>query len=231
MVDYEKDVEDEAKDFLSEYKDDLKRAIKEEKEFDRNDIEVLDDAFHENITDRAYSPEDAVFILEHCDNEETDSGLWEGQDWRDELSTRAAFSFSSDVWFKCEQIYNEIKEEYESQRNTEDEDSEENDKLLDQLFEQYTSTKLEPVKQFSREEKELIERWLRLNENASLWGGYPVGSSYIDARCGSGHGMPDIKDYVDFDREFAQRVPHLNGKHRDTVKKYYEDTYSQKQVQ
>lgn len=241
MVDYEKDVEDEAKGFLADYEDMIKQAIKEGKDFDRNDIDDLDTAFHENITDRAYSPEDAVFILEHCENEETDSGLWEGSDWRDELSARASYSFSNDVWFKCEEIYKQIKEEYESHLATPDTEEEElpeeelpeeeQNKLLDRLFEEHTSTKLEPVEKGSQEEKELIERWLRLNENAGLWGGYPVGSSYIDARCGSGHGMPDVKDYVDFDRELAQRCPHLADKRKEAVKEYYEKTFCVKQPQ
>jgi len=219
LPDYEKDVEREAKDFLREYEDEMKEAIREGRDFDGNDI---DSAFHETITDRAYTPEDAVYILEHCENEENDRGIWEGLDWREELSARAAYSFSNDVWFKCEEIYNRIKEEYEENRL---EDEGKNEKLLDEIFEEYTSTKLDPVEKGSRREKELIERWLWLNERAGLFGGYPAGRSYIDARCGSGHGMPSVKDYVDFDREFAQLVPHLAGKYKDAVREYYENTF------
>lgn len=232
MVYYEKDVEQEAKDFLDNHEDDLKEAIKEGKDFDRNDIDDLDSWFHEEITDRAYSLEDAAFVLAHSSEVETDSGLWEGQDPGDAISTQAAFTFSNDVWFKCEEIYKEIKEEYESQKTeidekTEDEDKteQENGKLLDKLFQQYTSTKLEPVDQGSVEEKRLIEKWLNLNKDSGLWGGYPVGSSYIDARCGTGHGMPDVKDYVDFDHELAQQVPHLSGKYKDAVQAYYNSTF------
>lgn len=240
MTDYEKDVENEARDFLANHEEMIKDAIKDGKDFDRNDIDDLDSAFHEDITGRSYSPEDAVFILEHCDNEETDRGLWEGlDDWREELRARAAYSFSNDVWSKCEGLYNEMKEELERRRgerlaektpegesmmDTEPEPGDEQ-VILDGVFKEYTTTKLEPVAQGSQEEKELIERWLRLNEMAGLWGGYPVGRSYIDARCGSGHGMPDIKDYVDFDREFAQQAPHLAGKRKEYVKDYYKKTW------
>jgi hypothetical protein len=41
--------------------------------------------------------------------------------------------------------------------------------------------------------------------------------------------MPEEKDYVDFDHEFAQQVPHLVGKYKDVVKKYYEETFQHKQ--
>lgn len=237
MVDYYKDVETEAKDFLANNEDMIKGALEDGKDFDLNDIDGLDGAFHYDITDRAYSPRDAVFVLENTDNEETDSGLWEGQDWRDELSTRAAYSFSNDVWFKCEEIYKEMQEEIERRRNAllpEDEkelEEEEEQKILDEVFKEHTTTKLEPVEQGSKEEKRLIERWLELNKGAGMWGGYPVGSSYIDARCGTGHGMPEIKDYVDFDREFSQQVPHLADKRRAEVEAYFNKMWPQRRTE
>lgn len=220
MVNYQKDVESEARDFLANNEEMIKEAIKDEKDFDRNDIDHLDSAFHEGITDRAYSPEDAVFVLENCDNEETDSGIWEGlKDWRQELSARAAYTFSNDVWFKCEEIFKEMKEELE---RCDEEDEEKREEFLNRVFKDHAATKLEPVARGGQEEKELVEKWLRLNEGAGMWGGYPAGSSYIDARCGTGHGMPEIKDYVDFDREFVQQVPHLSGKRREEIKAYYQ---------
>lgn len=234
MVDYEKDVEQEAKEFMQEIEDELKEAIKEDLDFDRNDIDVLDTRFHEVITDRSYSLSDAVFVIENSDNEETDTGLWEGQQPEDAIRTKGAYTFSNDVWFKCEEIYKDIKAEYEMQERELDVDAEDYDEKLDAilnaLFKEHISTKLEPVTKGGLDEKRLIERWLRLNERAGMRGGYPVGGSYIDARCGTGHGNPDAKDYVDFDHEFAQQVPHLAGKWKATVREYYIKTFPSKET-
>ncbi len=57
----------------------------------------LCDIFHESITDECYDPEEAVFVLGYCNEKETDSGLWEGQDPEDAISTQAAFSYANDV--------------------------------------------------------------------------------------------------------------------------------------
>jgi len=231
MVNYEADIEKEAKEFFQDtFEEQTKQAIKDGSDWDYNEIEDLDSYWHGTIVDRAYSAEDAVFILDNCENEETDSGLWESLGWREQLSARAAYSFGHDVWFKCEEIYKEMKADYETQIDELDEDAKDYDKkaevLLNEIFEEYTSTKLEPVTKGSQDEKYLIERWISLNERAGMRGGYPVGSSYIDARCGTGHGQPDAKDYVDFDHEFAQQVPHLSGKNRSAVKEYYEKTFT-----
>lgn len=49
-----------------------------------------------------------------------------------------------------------------------------------------------------------------------------MGMSYIDARCGSGHGMPDIKNFVDCDHELARKIPALAGKREEFVKGYWD---------
>lgn len=219
MVDYEKDVEEEADEFILDHEDNIKEAITDNTE-DFSEVETkygeIRDSFHEVVIDRAYSPSDAVCVLENCENEETDSGLWEGQDWRDELSSRAAYSFGNDVWFKCEEIYNELKERVETML---DENAElERAVAIEKVFVQHKQEgETEPVEKGSEEEKELLRRWLNLNKDAGLWGGYPVGSSYIDARCGTGYGMPDVKDFVDFDHEMVYKLPWMRGKYKDGV--------------
>ena len=69
-----------------------------------------------------------------------------------------------------------------------------------------------------------------MNQDAGMRGGYPVGSSYIDARCGTGHGMPEVKDYVEFDHEFAQRVPWLSGKYKDVVQNRHDELVEKKRI-
>lgn len=223
-MNYKKDVEEDARDFLTEHEDEFKEAIKDGKEF--HGIDEVHDWLHESVTDRAYTPQDAVYVLEECENEENDSGIWEGlDDWRQELSARAAYSYSNDVYYKASEIYEELKERYEELVDEageckEDEDEDErNEKILNQVWGEFTEEdKIEPITPGGQEEIDLIEQWLEMGKNAGSWNGYPMGGSYIDARCGVGFGMPDVKDYVDFDREVAKKLPHLSGKYQTDVR-------------
>jgi hypothetical protein len=72
------------------------------------------------------------------------------------------------------------------------------------------------------EQKKLLECWIRLSNNAGLWGGYPLGHSYIDDRCGAGYGMIEVKDFVDFDHEVALKIPLLRGKQKREIAAYLE---------
>jgi hypothetical protein len=234
-VDYDNDVQEDAVGFLEDHEDEFKEAIKDGTDFDINDISCLDTSFHESITDRAYSLTDAAYIIEHCENEETDSGLWEGQQPEDAISTKAAFSYSRDVWFKCEELYNSIKDRFEELQeeiheglddkelveNKLDEDDSMIEKRAikeawDEFEDQYTKVRL--IEPGSVEERQTLLRWLSFNERAGMFGGGPLGSSYIDSRCGTGHGMPEVKDFVDFDHDTAKRLPHFQGKTRDEIR-------------
>lgn len=226
-MNYDKDVEDDARDLLLEMEEQLKEAIKESKDWDYNDIDDLDELFHSSIVDRAYTPSDAGYIIENCTNEETDTGLWEGQDLVSQLSAMAAYSYGNDVWSKCTELYDELKENYEYELSNL-EDKKEIDFEIEapdlaaniswQIFKD--SIEVEPYKKGSSEEKYIIERWLELNKNAGLWGGYPVGGSYIDSRCGTGHGMPEVKNFVDLDHELVKRCPHLSRMDKADVEEY-----------
>lgn len=108
-VSYERIIEKEAIDFIDEQSDMLIEGIKDGADFDRNEIDALDRAWHENITDRAYSDTDAKFILEESRNVEDDRGLWDGTDPEESLRIQAAYTFSNDVWFKAQELYDDIK--------------------------------------------------------------------------------------------------------------------------
>lgn len=237
-MDYQKDVSDDAVSFLQDHEEAFKEAIVDDLDFDRNDIDCLDMDFHLDITDRAYALSDAAYIIENCENEETDSGLWESQQPEDAIKTKAAFSYSMDVWFKCEKLFKEIKERYDEilEEGTEDATDGPNtpeDGAIDLAWQEFEDeyVKVEPFASGSPDEKRTLRRWLDLNANAGLRGGSPFGSAYIDARCGTGHGMPTVKDYVDFDREAATRLPHLTGKYKDYIKAYYEKTFARKEAE
>ena len=233
-MDYEKDVLEEAVDFLLEFEDAIKGALIDDIDFDNIDSGYGDmrDALHTSVTDRSYTPEDAVYILQNCENEEEDSGIWEGlKDWRDELSARAAYTFSNDVWSKAEKLYNELKDNYKDKEGEamdeaeeKDEEFDDLDKIADEVWndfvEEYT---VQPIKEGSKEEVELLKQWLALRKEAGIWGSYPLGGSYIDAREGSGHGMPEVKEFVDCDHEVAKKLPHMRHKSHLDVEKRLEE--------
>jgi hypothetical protein len=71
---------------------------------------------HENHVDKWYDLKDACEVITELgdDYEETDTGLWQGQDMKDALSTCAAFTYSNavaDCW--CKRI-KQINEEAEN---------------------------------------------------------------------------------------------------------------------
>jgi hypothetical protein len=235
-MDYDNEVEEEAYDFIFDHEEMMVQALKDDADWDYNDIDDLDMYWHEEIVDRGYTLEDAAYILSECHEEESDRGLWEGQDASDAMSTQAAYSYSNDVWFKCEELYNELKEKMQDLIDEKDDDDDRDDDefakiAFDKFYEEHRKPQITPVEKDSDEELSLICRWLRVNErDAGMRGGYPVGGSYIDSRCGTGHGMPEVKDYVDFDREFAQKVPWLSGKYKEAVQERHDELAEKKRI-
>ena len=218
MFDYEEDIEKEAISFLEDNLDAVKDGLIDDQEM-LDDIRGHDirDAFHEQVVDRSYSPSDAVAVLEASDNEETDNGLWEGLDWREALSARAAYTFGNDVWFKAQEIYTELAELVAEKVHGTDDDIEKEDIVETILKDWQDDRKVQPVTD-AKEELAILEGWLTRNErDAGMRGGYPLGSSYIDSRCGTGHGMPEVKAYIAFDHEVARKVPGMAGKYRDAI--------------
>ena len=229
-MDYSNEIEREAVNFLLNHEEMIVEALKENKDFDRNDIDDLDTAFHENIVDKAYTTKDAAYVIDNCRNPETDSGLWEGQEPIESLQSMAAWSFAHDVWVELMELYDtmnkrrkEIFEEPEDPANEGDDPLETAaQKAFDEFYNEYKKQFL-PVEKDSEEEISLIRRWLRVDaRDAGMRGGGPVGSSYIDSRCGVGYGMEEVKDYVDFDHECSQRVPWLSGMYRPAVQVRYD---------
>lgn len=244
MVDYESEVRKEAVDFIEEVMDEVIEALKNGENYILDgDVE---ERFFECITDRSYTLSDAAFVIDNSRNVETDSGLWEGKDPQDAVEIQAAFTFSNDVHSDVEEIYEDLKSTYDDNYGeVYDElmEKHENDIKTDPDEDDYDATEdaEEAAIVFTKEyfEEEYgdtihvvtdkkdqiyrIERYLTMADNASLWGGYPVGGSYIDSRCGVGFGMPDIHDYVEYDHEIARAIPAIRGMYKEDVKKYLGD--------
>lgn len=237
MVHYSDEVRKEAVDFIEEMMDEFIDAMQNENDyFFENDVE---DRFFECVCDRLYTLTDAAFVIENSDNVETDSGLWEGQEPAEALETQAAFTFSNDVHSEVEEIYENVKSEYNlhyqvvydelADKHSDDDDYDPTEDAMEaaslvakEYFEETYGDKVEVVTG-AGDRIRMIERYLALGNNASLWDGYPCGSSYIDSRCGVGFGMPEIHDYVEFDHMIVKAIPEINGKGKSEIKKYLEE--------
>lgn len=243
MVNYDDEVRKEAIDFIEEFMDDVVEALKNGDDYllDGN----LDDTFFEIITDRSYTLSDAAFVIENSNNVEEDSGLWEGKDPQDAIETQAAFTYSNDVHAKVEEIYEDLKSTYDDnygevydelmEKHKDDvkadpddddydatDDAEEAAVVFTKEYfeEEYGNTV--PVVTDKKEQIFMIEKYLIMANTVSR-GGYPVGGSYIDSRCGVGFGMPKEYDYVEYDHEIARAIPAIRGLYKEDVTKYLND--------
>lgn len=243
MVNYESEVRKEAVDFIEEVMDDIKESLRSGDDYLFNDSEI-DDRFFECVTDRSYSLSDAAFVLENSRNCETDSGLWEGQEPEQAVETKAAFTFANDVRSEVDDIYNDLASEYSvkyddiynelMEKSPEKIDADEDDydpeedaqdialKFTEEYFYDEYDPKVEVVTNKS-DKIRMLERYIALKGSAGLWSGYPVGSSYIDSRCGIGYGMPGVHDYVEYDHMISRAIPDICGKGEREVQTYLEE--------
>lgn len=81
----------------------------------------------------------------------------------------------------------------------------------------------EPIEPNSEEERKALLSWLWASDRSNR-GSYPLGSSYIDARCGYMYGTSEHA-YVTFDNELGLLLPHLRGKYANDVKAYWDRNY------
>lgn len=224
-MDYKEDLEKDAVDFILENEETIGESITSSKDFDKftEDNEGYD-LIHEQILDNmALTIGDAAYIIENCTNQADDPGMWEGQEPTQAIQTMAIFSYENDIYSEIESKYEELVEIYNnvSSINQDDErtilkkESDDFKKALSIFKDRYCTKPLET----NQEKITALEQWLRLGGKAGLWSGFPLGSSYIDMRCGVGYSIPDVKDYNDYDKKVAYLVPEANGLYRKDVEK------------
>lgn len=111
-----RDARDDAKEFLQDnFLEEIVEQLVDGREVSddiNNDYYNGDGLFHEQITDKDYSPTEAVAVLEeYDDHEETDYGLWEGvSDWRRILGTIAAYTYSNAVMSEIRNVIDDIND-------------------------------------------------------------------------------------------------------------------------
>lgn len=111
---YYQQTKEDAIDFIDELTDEIVEQFLSDGEIGediRNDFAHGDSLFHETIVDRWYSPEDAIMLLSNLHEwEETDEGLWEGQDWEEIISMKAAWTYGNAVYEFATDVINQIRD-------------------------------------------------------------------------------------------------------------------------
>jgi hypothetical protein len=114
----ESEYKNEVKDLAESCFEELKDTALEEGCFDLWELENhyrLDYVIHETVDGSSLAIymdlHDAADIIEYADNEETDSGLWDGQDPEEAIKTKAFFTLRADVYSKVEEMLKDLEEE------------------------------------------------------------------------------------------------------------------------
>ncbi len=111
---YYNKADDNAKELIIELIDEIVEQFMEDGEIGediRNDFNHGDSLFHETIVGRYYSAEEAIKLLSSLhEYEETDSGLWEGQEWEQMLSSKAAWTYGNAVYDMATDLLTEIRD-------------------------------------------------------------------------------------------------------------------------
>lgn len=112
---YLANAESDAKETVDNFKEEILEQLLDNGEASddlNNDYDGGDAWHHECHVDKWYSLHDAAAVLDQLDEfEETDSGLWEGQDMKEALSTCAAFTYGNAVYSEWTDLIKRINKE------------------------------------------------------------------------------------------------------------------------
>src|SRR5271157_1560949 len=110
--------ESDAKSAVSNFRDEIVEMLLDDgKASDDllNDDPNGDSYHHESHTDTYYNLQEAAAVLDQLDDfEETDSGLWQGQDMKTALGTCAAFTYANAVYSEWRGLIEEINDRAET---------------------------------------------------------------------------------------------------------------------
>lgn len=181
----------------------------------------IDDAAEDIISNNEDDVKEAIIDGQDYDTLDNmdDAGLWEGLEPEEALIRKAVYSAQMDLREKLKEIYDELVTDYENTEHEEKDDAEAMNKVWT-VWENAGET--EPLEKGSEEEKTAVKSWLAANAEAGMWSGYPLGSCYIDSRCGSMYSETNVSDFVDLDHKTAELVPHLRGKYKGDVQAYFD---------
>lgn len=117
MSDYRSDAVSDARETVSEFKDTILEQLEENDKAStdlHNDYPGGDSWHHESHVDRWYNLTDAAELIDQLsEHEETDSGLWDGQQPKEAIGTCAAFTYGNAVLSEWRELIEEINREAE----------------------------------------------------------------------------------------------------------------------
>jgi len=81
------------------------------------------------------------------------------------------------------------------------------------------------VEKGSEEERLLLGNWIKMGQGLIV-AGSPMGGSYLDTNIKRPEDIEKKSiDYVKFDHEAAKKLPHLKGRFRWDLEKYYRERF------
>ncbi len=147
MSHYYDEAKDDAKEFATEFLDQIvgQLLVKGEASDDyNNDYDGGDSHFHESYVDKDYGLLEAAELLDALDQyEETDSGLWEGQEPRQAIATQAAFTYGNAVGSLFSDLIKEINGEIDVREIMDDLESKETEKHKEEEYWEFDSSEYE----------------------------------------------------------------------------------------
>ena len=112
---YRDDARSDAKETVAYFKDEIVGMLLEKGEASDdlfNDYPNGDSYHHENHTDKSYDLQEAAGLLDELsDNEETDSGLWQGLEPREAVCAQAAYTYGNAVYAEWRELIEKINDE------------------------------------------------------------------------------------------------------------------------
>lgn len=174
---YRKEAEEDARNMVEEFIDEIVEKLIGDGEASNdynNDYSHGDSYHHETHVDRSYTLLEAAQLLDQLDDyEETDRGLWEGQEPRRAVETQAAFTYGNAVgsmWAKLIENINdnakEILEDFASEKDHLESQKEELE--AEEGGEDWTEDKAKELKGLERKLETLERRLKRSIENSVL---------------------------------------------------------------
>lgn len=141
------DASEDAREMATNFFEQIIDQVLEDQEVS-DDIYKYDESYHhETHIDKYYTLREAVDIIEeYGEFEETDSGLWQGCDFKTSLTTCAAFTYGNAVYSCWIDLVNEINDEIS------------NNLTLQELLERYNEIDLDYDEDTCNEE---LDDWIK----------------------------------------------------------------------
>ncbi|MCH8158058.1 MAG: hypothetical protein IID18_09985 [Nitrospinae bacterium] len=82
-----------------------------------------------------------------------------------------------------------------------------------------------PIEQDTDKERIMLGRWIK-NGQGLIVSGSPLGDAYLDPNVKRDEDVQEkSENFVVIDKEAAEQMPHLKGRFRYDLEKYYRDRY------